>query len=873
MHDVANHRTRDTGQVSNDERFLNAREAALLLGVSERTIRRAIHHGTLSATKSAGIFRIRQDDLDRYRERRVSRRQDSLPSPPPFLTMRHSQHQHSTLSPRFPLIGREDDLQAVENLLAGPDVALVTILGSGGVGKTRLALEVSARVRDAFPDGVWFIDLATVRDPDLVPALIVGRLGLQEAAGVTALDRLSAFLESRTALLVLDNFEHVAKAARHLPGILSVAPNTKVLATSRVPLNVSEEHRFPLAPLALPIHHGTETGVPEHVSPSVELFCRKARLVQPGFSLTRGNVSAVEGICTRLDGLPLAIELAAARVNVLPPKQMLLRLDQSLSLLSGGPQDAPHRLRSMRDAIAWSYDLLTPGEQQLFRRLAVFTGGFTEEAAASICREATNDHRDVFNVLSCLVENSLLTVKDEDDTLRFSMLETVREFGLEQLGRRGELATTRNRHAAWSLELARKSSDHWFTARQGEWSAILAKEHANLHTALQWLEDCRDGARVVELSGLIWPYWFVRSHWSIGVTWLSRALAWSKIDRTVDRVRLLTGAACLWFLQDDEPRSTAFGEEALSLVEETGPVSPTHSPLNGLAITAIVRGDHAMAERFNQRALRTFRAQADEHPSALPLMSVILSNVARSAFFDGDIGRATALAREALDIQEPIGFTWGASNSLLLLARIAHKEGEAERATCLFRKSLLLAADHRDLLQLLELIDTFVVIEHQAGNNLNAATFMGGSDRLRELLGIPDSPDLEAHHERITREALFHLAPENFRTARETGRRLEVDDLITLGLEIVVPPVSSSSRTILPNGLTGREMEVLCLLAEGWTDQEIADRLFISRRTVNTHVSRLLAKLDVPSRRQAMALARSNDLLQHCPLDANHASA
>jgi non-specific serine/threonine protein kinase len=517
----------------------------------------------------------------------------------------------------------------------------------------------------------------------------------------------------------------------------------------------------------------------------------------------------------------------------------------------------------MRDAIAWSYDLLDADEQRLFRRLAVFVGGFTEDAAGSVGSMSTA-RASVFNSLRSLVEKSLLSVDATEGESRFSMLETLREFGLEQLEREGELATTRDRHAAWCLDLGRRASPHWFTARQGPWAARLTHDHANLHGALQWMEDSGDRIGVVELAGHLWPYWFFRSHWSVGASWLDRALEWSADDRTDGRVRLLTGAGCLWNFLEDEPRSTAHLTEALSIVEEVGPVSPTHSPIIGLAVSASVRGEHDLAAAWYERALPTFRAQADAYPSALPLASVILDNMAFTALIMGDLARTSALAHEALAIQEPLGFTWGASDSLLLLARVAHARGDAGESTRMYRESLRLAAEHRDLNQLLERIDSCAMIEHEAGRHHNATTLLGGSDRLREMLGISADPHQQAREATVVHGGRAALGPALFEKVREAGQRLDVDELIALGLDVVVASRAAVSTVDLPCGLTRRQMDVLCLLAEGWTDREIAGHLCISLRTVNTHVGHLLAKLDVESRRQAAHLARSNDLLRYC---------
>ncbi|MBA3276402.1 MAG: tetratricopeptide repeat protein, partial [Chloroflexia bacterium] len=586
---------------------------------------------------------------------------------------------------------------------------------------------------------------------------------------------------------------------------------------------------------------------------------------RPDFELTEANAQAVSEVCVRLDGLPLAIELAAARANVLAPEALLARLEHRLSILTGGSRDMPARLRSMRDAIGWSYDLLDETEQRLFRRLAVFAGGFTEEAASILAGQERSGS--MLDRLASLVEKGLLSARDTPgDAPRFAMLETIREFGLEQLEGSNEAHDTRARHAAWCLDLALQTSPYWFTSEQKRLSDQLEREHDNLRAALDWLATDEDRRAVVRLAGLMWQFWFVRCHWAEGASWLRRTLVWSDGNRTIERFRALTGAGCLWMMQGDEPGARAFNEEALSIAPELGDVSPAEYPFNGLAICANARGDYEEGSRWNEEALAACRAVGDTVPNALPLASVILSNMGFVEFARGEIDRATTLAEEALAMQRGLGFTWAACDSLFLLARIANSRGEANRATELYRESLGLASEHRDLQQIVDHFDDLALVDREAGRFERAVLLLGAGGRLHDLLGGHPSAGLQARIDGLAGDARLTLGEQDFNEAWQAGRVLSLDDAIAMALQVEVPSrLPDTPPATAKWGVTRRELAVLCLVADGQTDQEIADGLFISRRTVNTHVSHLLTKLDVPTRKQAVALAQAEQLLLECP--------
>lgn len=579
-------------------------------------------------------------------------------------------------------IGRDDEILAVQSLLQRVDVRLLTLVGPPGIGKTRLALEVATAVAPHFKHRAAFVDLAPISDPALVTHTIAQVLGVVDAPRRNTLKRLIEYLEEKRILLVLDNFEQVIGAATHVSELLAACSGVKVLATSREPLHLTWEREIPVSPLRLP----DLARLPELEAllgySAVALFLERARAIRSDFTLTPQNAAAVAEICVRLDGLPLAIEMAAARVKSLTPEALAHRLDDRLGLLTAGARDVPERQRTLQSAIAWSYDLLKPGEQALFRRLAVFAGGFTADAAQAVF--GSDLEINAIEGLGALVDKSLLRHGSlPDGASRFSILESLREFGLKQLATTGELETIQRRHAAYFAALAQQAEAHRHGNQQSSWLETLEREHANLQGALGW---CLDGGGVVlglqGATALSW-FWDLRGHWSIGRRWLERLL--DAYGATHDALRakgLCALGRLLWHQAEFEQAQVAL-EESLAMYRRLGETIGIINVLDSLCLVFMWREEYAKADEVAQECLVLSRKLNDAAGiwRGLCGRSVIAAN-------RGEYETATASFHEALRIAQELGLEYERGLILYNLGRAAFYQGQLDSAAAFYEECL-----------------------------------------------------------------------------------------------------------------------------------------------------------------------------------------
>ncbi len=582
------------------------------------------------------------------------------------------------------LIGRESELVEIKRLLQ--TTHLLTLTGVAGSGKTRLALQVAAESINQFRDGVFFVALAPITEPSLVASTLAQALGVAESAGRSIHDSLKEYLQARHLLLVLDNFEQVISATPLLVELLAACRQLTLLVTSREGLRVRGEREYPVPPLALP--NLTELPPLESVSqyPAIELFIQRAQAIKPDFHLTNETAPAVAEICYRLEGLPLAIELAAARIKLLPPRALLARLEHRLEVLTGGARDLPARQQTLRNAIAWSYDLLDENGQQFFRRLSVFVGGCTVDAAVAVAQDRGEGERgpdSVLDQLSSLLDKSLLReVEGANGEARFVMLELLREFGGEQLEASGEPEMIRHRHANFFLALAEASLDG---AEQVQSMNRLEQEHDNLRAALEWGRRAEGaGELCLRLASALGLFWEVRGYFSEGRQRLSAVLAMQAAQgRTAARAQLLARAAELAFRQSDYPATLALAGESLAICREVGDKRGIASALIKLGNAATEAGDYATAQRFLEEALTIWRELGDKHGTARALI-----NLGWAALRPGDYQLASARLEEALALSRELGDTRGIGFALSGLGEVAMRQGAYARATRLVEESL-----------------------------------------------------------------------------------------------------------------------------------------------------------------------------------------
>ena len=803
------------------------------------------------------------------------------PEPTPLRSLAGQPLAAATLSrPLTSFIGREREIAAVVERLRREDVRLLTLTGPGGAGKTRLALAVAGRVAPDFPDGTVFVPLASLGDATFVASAIAQRLGVREVPGQSLLDRLKARLSEQGLLLVLDNFEHLLPAAALVAELLATCPNLKTLATSRAPLHLSGEHIFSVPPLSLPDADRLPSLDELAHEEAIRLFVERTQAIKSGFRLTDENADAIIEICRRLDGLPLAVELAAARVPVLPPAALLARLDRRLSLLTGGAQDLPDRQRTLRDTIAWSYDLLPSPEQALFRRLAVFAGGSTLEAAEAVCLTPQDEGMDILAGMTSLIDHSLVRAQGTDDEPRFGMLETVREFGLEQLEAAGETDDIRGRQGTYCLTRAASGVIPTAMAMESrQWLAWIEIEEDNLWSVLSWSVDQGDIDIGLRIAGEMLYHWYLsKRRVSEARAWLERGLARGRLVGASDDAlaSALTCASGLAHLQGDLDLAQALAEEAVAICQRLGDPNKLAAAHYVLAIPVYMQGDYRRAEHHYEVALEHFRAEGDRL-----WMAEILLGLAHVALDRGDHEQAAAAYEESLCLSQEVGSRVGTARAQSGLGFLARARGDPAAACRLFQESLGFWGESDDVTSVAICLEAIAGTLCSLGRPWRAAQLLGAAETVREQISYPIPRGALPTYRQTVASIQDRLSMLQFASAWVEGRSLSPAEAIALAREAVTGPdagltaaetvivATGAERTperwrtsaVSRHGLTPREVDVLRLVATGRSNREIAAALFISVPTVKRHLTNILGKLGAPSRSAATAYAHRHGIV------------
>jgi predicted ATPase/Tfp pilus assembly protein PilF len=743
-----------------------------------------------------------------------------LPSEFPPLRTLETYRNNLPLQPT-PLIGREKEVAHVCNLLRGDETRLLTLTGPGGTGKTRLALQAAADLLDDFSDGTFFVPLATLTEAELFSSAVAETLGVRETGEQPLDETLKDYLSERRLLLVLDNFEQVLEAAPTITELLAEAPGLKVLATSRAPLGLYGEHEFPVPPLTMPDlkHPPPLESLTQYEA--VELFVERAQAVKPEFEVTNESAPAVAEICVRLDGLPLAIELAAARIKMLPPKAMLQRLTSRLKLLTGGARDLPERQRTLRATIEWSFALLDQGEQVLFARLAVFSGGRTLEAIEAICDAEGDLPVDVFEGVSSLLDKSLLRQEEgPGGEPRFVMLETVHEFAREKLQESAEAGEIKRTHTEYFLTLAEEAYPELKGANQLQWLERLEVEHDNMRAALSWASEHKEVEVALRLGDALWLFWSTRGYQSEGRRWLQEALA---IDGSVlpeVRAMALAGIGRLAFEQGDYDRAQEACEEGLGLLanearesseaklwllERLGWVAwareeyeqakqlfeeslaPSRkmkdtwwlaTSLLGLALVTHSLGDYERATELYEQSMDLFREQGDKRR-----LSTCLNNLAMMVYSQGDLGRAAKLTLESVALVRELGARGDVSIGLCNLGWIALLREDIGRAADIYKESLSLSWETGLNLVVQSTLEGFACLAGAKGEAEQTARLWGAAQALHETKDIPRDIDFLAAADARISAVRLGMGEEAWEEAWHKGRVMTLDEAVSYALK------------------------------------------------------------------------------------------
>ena len=750
-------------------------------------------------------------------------------------------------------VGRSREIREVKGLLAA--ARLLTLVGPGGCGKTRLALRVAADLedrgdlREAPGDGVWWVGLSSLSDPLLVPNAAVAALGMHETPDLTRTEALVAFLGAREALLVMDNCEHLVGACADLAdALLRNCPDLKILATSREPLGVAGEVSWPVPPLSLPASEDTEQAQNTKALlrfESVGLFDERARAASPDFALTRDNASAVAELCVNLDGMPLAIELAASRVRALSPEQILERLHDRFRLLRGG-RASSERHKTLRATIDWSHDLLSDREKILFRRLSVFSGGWTLPAAEKVCAGGEIEEYGVLELLSCLVDKSLVIASQggSADEKRYRMLRTIRQYATEEIEGSGEVGAIGRRHADFFVSSAEEAEPAMSGPKQVALLERLGREHDNMRTALGWLYEQGEAEPGLRLAAALLRFWWFRGHLAEGRAQLEGLLDLRPVAPVRDEVRakaLYTLGMLIAYAEGDWDVARLRLEEGLEIYRRLGDETGVAAVLQNLGRVYAELGEPA-AHSVLRESLKIGRRSDNEPGIALSLFLMGAMH-----FRGGELPEARAKLEESIEVFRRLDDKFWINACLVILGFTDCDEGGFVAARSRFLEMTEVFPMAQSPWGATYMLEGFARLAAAQGQAARALRLAGATDELRQTYGVAIGATLQAAFERSQESACRALDEQEAAAVREEGRTMSLDEAIAFALGNTEKKPLDPSRS----RLTTREVEILSLVSEGLSDAEVAERLYLSPRTVGGHLRGAYRKLGVKSRTAA----------------------
>lgn len=741
---------------------------------------------------------------------------------------------------------------------------LVTLTGPGGSGKTRLALRVATDVIDQFPDGVWWIELAALADETLVPQAIANAFGVREVPRQTLAETLIAHLRPKELLLVIDDWEHLVTACAYLvERLLRSCPLLKILAASREPLAIPGENLYQVSTLSLPASI-EDSPVKLLESESVRLFVERAHSVTPLWELTPQNARSVAQICRRLDGIPLAIELAAARVKVLKVEHIAARLDDRFNLLTTGSRTALPRHQTLRATIDWSYDLLPEDARLLFRRLAVFAGGFALDAAEHVCSDRPLALPTILDLLTRLIDRSLVVIDQQHDEERYRMLETIHEYARDKLNESGESEHVHTHQLDYFMKFAEQAEPQLTGPAQGDWLKRLERDHDNLCAALEWSRrEHIDALPGLRLAGALWRFWYMRGYYSEGSRFLQEAIRRDRSGSPAARAKALNGAGLLAHALGDYEGAQTFLQESVELYKQVGDERGTAFALTNLGLQFYSQHKFEPATMLLQSSLDLARKVGDKQ-----LVALALNGLGEVARYQADHARARELYTESLELARASGDTQRIVEPMFNLGAVAHRQGDDTAARSLLMEGLKISQQVGDMRLIVAYLGGLAGVWGALGEGERAARLFGAADRLRGEIQYQLEDIDRAEYDRDLTAVRAAMSAESFETGVAQGRALTLDHAIEYALEppreqAAHPPISGKAAAQTFGGLTARERQVAAHIAQGESNHEIAEALVVSERTVESHVTNILNKLGFTTRAQIRKWGQENGLAGH----------